>query len=791
MKKNLTLVLFASLAVGLQAAVVSAPIAHPTSAQGRTIDVNVIDSGVARTERDVFTYDFESDEQGWTSHGTGLTNDTWHVEATGHGTPPTTDVWWSADAATGGYLSSSFVYLDTPSFSLVGATAPTLDFDLFYSVEAPGGEPAPYDGWDTANVWASTDGGGSWTPISGSPAYDIANSFAFGAEFGMGAGIPGWGGSADWQAASFDLSAFIGQSDVRIRFAMCADPAQDYTDDPALTGMEVDNIVIADGATIWSDDGVNNVGGAPTTGYYIYGDEWTYTGHEWNCTNGVNLGCYIESDWIPVTPPALVELVQDIICDLPDATSDSSTSLEDYFLIDYTTNGTDWIQICYDYLGEGRPDWGTNYYTYTNDDVFGDNTLNITLPTATQFKVRYAIRTDGDDSGGNGSGLWVDNVNVLVSEVPEHDLSVTKAWIDYPRTVGEFQLPKVEIANLGANDESNIRAYWKVYADSIGGTVVHPPTPVNTTAAGIAALDSVRVEMLSGAPTPWKWAPAAEGFYVIQFFPYFADTEYDLNHANDTLSIGFTAFEDNFGLLKYDFDLDVYRTLLSPGIGMLVRFDPIDEPWTAQFFAATIYNMFAGDEVSIAIHDEGVDENTAGPLLAMYTATVAGPEDVYPNNFFRYIGQASELRCIDHPIWIGIRGNATNSTGIIALSDAGGGPYWEGHTFDYDYTTQTTTPYEGDAHIWMQVDWGVESELPLELNVTGTLASNQYTLEWNSPGPVDGYLVYRSADGYDFSGAPVADLDNTTLSYVDTVVGGQRWFYRVVGYNSLCPVPAE
>jgi hypothetical protein len=785
MKKNLTLVLFASLAVGLQAAVVSAPMVHPPSAVGQTISINLIDNGAnARVDRDEF-YDFEGDTQGWASHGTGLTNDTWHVEPVGFGAVYT-DTWWSADAGVGGYLSSSFVYLETASFSLAGATSPTLNFDLFYACEAPGGEPVGYNGWDGCNVWASTDGGATWAVINGSPAYTASSSFAFGVEFGMGPGIPQWGGTAaGWQAASFDLSSFNGQADVKLRFVMCADPAFDYLDDPTMIGMQVDNIVVADGVTLWADDGVSNTGGAPSTGYYVYGDEWAHTGEEWRCTNGLNLGCWIDSPWISFTPPALINLVQDIRCDLPDSDGNDDGFLEDYFHIEYTTDGTTWNTLTYDYNGDSRPDWTDGYYTYSNADVF-NGSLNFTLPTATQFKIRYRITTDGDHDGGQGTGLWVDNVDVVVASVPEHDLAMSKAWIDYPRVVGEFQYPKIEIANLGASVETNQRGFWKVYQDDV---LIHGPRPINTTAFAIDPLDSIRTEMTPAAPATWKWAPPAEGDYLLEIYTNLVT---DLDRSNDTLSIPFSAFEDGFGILRYDYELSSAWTLsASPDAGALVRFDPIAEPWTSQFFAASVYNVEAGDEVHIVIHEAGADDSTIGPLLAEYTTTVSGPEEVYPNTFFRYLGTDPNLRCVDQPIWVGIRGNTTNPTGVVGLSGDNGGPYWEQHTYSYDYTDNSTAPWNGDLRMWMQVDWGVESELPFEVELTGTQIGNSYTLNWNSPGPVDGYLVYRSADGYDFSGAPVADLPKGTTSYNDTIVAGQRWFYRVVGYNGLCPVPAE
>jgi hypothetical protein len=775
------------LAVSASAAVVSAPMEHPQSSQGHIVPVTVInaDTGTSsRVDRDE-SYDFEGSDQGWASHGTGMETDVWHVEAAGFG--GTTDVWWGADAANGGYVNSTFAWLQTPALDFSAAAAPSLAFDLYYACEAPGGEPVGYDGWDGCNVWVSTDGGTTFSVVSGSPAYNVTSSYAFGVEFGMGEGIPQWGNTAaGWTAASFDLSAYAGLADVRVRWVMCSDPAYDVVDNPAMIGMQIDNVVISDGGTLWADDGTSNTGGAAEHGYYIFGDAWWFTGFDWNCPNDANLGGYVESPWIAMTPPALLQLSQDIRCDLPDSDGNDDGFLEDYFHIEYTVDGVNWETLTYDYAGDTRPDWMAAYYTYTNADVFNGG-LNFTESSATQFKLRYRITTDGDDDGGQGTGLWVDNVNVIIASVPPVDMAVTKAWIDYPRNVNEFQFPKVELSNQGADPVSNLRAYWQV-KDSLG-TVIRASQPVNLTATAVDPLTSVRVEQTATAPATWKWMPTAAGTYSLEFYTTAVG---DADNSNDTLYVDVFVFNDNEGLLRYDYDLSSAWTLSAGGDdGAMVRFDPIDEPWTAQFFAATLYNVVAGDVVSIVIHDEGVDDATPGPLLAQYYTTVIDETEIYPNTFFRYMGIANELRCIDHPIWIGIRTTEFNAIGVVGLSAENGGPYWEQHTYGYDYALDEAYAWNGDLRIWMQVDWGVESAIPYTSEVVAELTGSTYNLSWDSPGPVDGYLVYRSTNAYDFTGATVvADLPASTTTFSDTVTSGPN-FYRVIGYNGLCPAPVN
>lgn len=782
------------LAGAASAAVVSAPRVHPQAASGATIPVTIInqDTGSSeRVDRDE-VYDFNGSVQGWNSFGTGLQNDTWHVEPVGIG-GAYTDVWWSADAGVGGYLSSSFVYLQTPAINMVGAVSPTLAFDFFYTCESPGGEPAGYNGWDGCNVWASTDGGATWSVISGTPAYNVSSSYAFGEEFGMGTGIPEWGGTAaGWAPASFDLSSFVGQSDVRLRFVMCADPAFDYLDDPTMIGMQVDNVVVSAGGTLWADDGVNNTGGAPSHSYYVYGDEWEHTGAEWTCNDGLSLGCFVESPWISATPPAIVQLEQDLRVDMPDSDGNDDGFLEDYFYVEYTTDGNIWTTLTYDYAGDTRPDWMDSYYTYTEADVF-NGALSFTLSSETQFKIRYRMRTDGDTDGGDGTGLWVDNVNVILASVPTYDLAMRKAWIRYPRNVsvsGSWSaLPGCEVENRGATINENVRVYWRVLDDSTN-TTIRARQPLNQTAFVVAPLSKNRVVQTAAVPNTWEWFPAAEGGYRVQFWTEDTALFPDEIATNDSLEIDVYVFPQNEGILRYDYSTSSAWTIPSNDgeTGRLVRFDPIAEPWTGQFFFARVYNMVAGDKVHFVIHSQGADSLTPGPVIGEYETTITGPEDIYPNTLIRYVGSIPELRCVDEELWMGLRSSLDNEQGIVGLSEEQGGPYWEGHTFSYNYNTSTATAWPGDLQMFLQVDWGIESVIPFDIELTGSRSGSDYTLSWDSPGPVDGYFVYRSTDGYFTPGTPLATLPAGTTTYTDTVPPTGRYFYQVVGYNGVCPV---
>jgi hypothetical protein len=217
--------------------------------------VTAIFANGSRYEIVAYSEDFESGATGWTHFDGSLSPNNWHIYNFG-GTQG--NVWWMGDPALaqgtniGGYYNHQYLVLDTPARTLTAANA-TLTFKLRHNVETPSANP-PYDGWDACNVRISTNGGTTWTPITGNPAYDFSSAYSFGFEHGEGTGIPGWGGVREWTNATFDLSSYVGQS-VKIRFAFASDPAYSTGDAPAMFGMMVDDISFGGYSNNGTDDG--------------------------------------------------------------------------------------------------------------------------------------------------------------------------------------------------------------------------------------------------------------------------------------------------------------------------------------------------------------------------------------------------------------------------------------------------------------------------------------------------------------------------------------------------------
>ena len=169
--------------------------------------------------------------------------------------------WWCGNPGLGGYPNQTIQYMDLPALDLSTTTNPQLTFMLDWYIEDPAGAEAPYDGWDGANIWISTDGGDSFEVIEPvSPAYTSTALYSWGVIWGMGI-IPGWAGDNNgYVAAQFDLSAYT-TDNVVVRFGFASDGSA--TD----IGVFVDDIMVSDDTTVLFENSGVFGGGIHVDGY--------------------------------------------------------------------------------------------------------------------------------------------------------------------------------------------------------------------------------------------------------------------------------------------------------------------------------------------------------------------------------------------------------------------------------------------------------------------------------------------------------------------------------------------
>ncbi len=364
--------------------------------------------------------DFESGATGWTTIDGTISPNNWHIYDAG-GTQG--NCWWMGDPALaqggniGGYYDHQYLVLDTPARSITAANA-TLTFKMRYNIEDPAGATAPYNGWDALNVRVSTDGGTTWTPITGTPAYNMTSSSAFGFEHGEGPNIPGWGGVlTTWTDATFSLSAYVGQS-VKVRFAFASDPAYCTQDAPAMFGAMVDDIAFGGYTNNGVDDGQMTWASLVPVG----GDIWHLATdptapsptHIMKCQNdqgtyNINMLNYL------VSPPIQLPTSGDIRADfmIMGSFNDPDTFPQvDYFGWEISPNGgLTWYAMSNPYGGtnpnyvysDAPPAWASMTQSYSLDGFISDY-------AGETIQMRWYFKSDGDTP--DGIGIMIDDVTI-------------------------------------------------------------------------------------------------------------------------------------------------------------------------------------------------------------------------------------------------------------------------------------------------------------------------------------------------------------------------------------------
>ena len=421
MKKIMAILLIAFVVYGL--------FAENTATADRLQPATFTTSG---TREDVVVYEqtFESDDHGWIHYDGTLPSSMWHLDTvTPYG--GTGYSWFMGDPTIGdigGYIDHLYVVLDTPEITVPAGGH--LTFKLNWLCEAPGGEPAGYDGWDGCNVRISTDGV-TWTPISGSPAYTCESMYSFGFEHGEGEGIPGWGGTGNgWEDADFDLSSYAGQ-DVQIRFAFASDPSYSTQDQTDMFGMMVDEIALGDFEYNFDDN--DEHGMTYTSVVPVGGDIW-YRGEPGDapsptfamiCQNDAgtyNTGMidYLESPTI--TLPEVDEIKADFM--IKGGFLDPDTFPEvDFFGWEVSPdNGTTWY-----YMSNPSGDPNADNFVYSDaPDIWSSMVESYTLEgrldgfdgmyEGADAKFRIYFQTDNDDP--DGIGIMIDNFTVINTTYP-------------------------------------------------------------------------------------------------------------------------------------------------------------------------------------------------------------------------------------------------------------------------------------------------------------------------------------------------------------------------------------
>jgi|GEM_PF-3810420 len=353
--------------------------------------------------------------------------------------------WWcGVNAPTlnyNGYDNNWEQYLETPSLDLSGS-ASTMTFQFMMKAYLEGGAYHPhYDSWDAANVWYSTDGGATWAVLTGpSLAYNSSSNYAYGQNFGyyydsgsgmVGTPVPGWMGNitgGNYVPISFNISSLIGETNVKLRFGFASDGSESAANYSAYTGMFIDDVLINDNnGTVYLQ---NNADGVAIGGDLIpieqYDSAWELTEttansetHSWHIPNDLNVRHMVQSPqfYLPNTSRPLY-LSYNVWCDMPDFNSNGG-ALDDYYQILISiNNGASWYALTDDW--STRPDhYGPSLDGWVYRDTGWDSAtkkLDLSQYKGYNIKLAFRVLSDWDNDGGQGTGIYIDDVEVIEYE---------------------------------------------------------------------------------------------------------------------------------------------------------------------------------------------------------------------------------------------------------------------------------------------------------------------------------------------------------------------------------------
>ncbi|MFQ6093609.1 MAG: hypothetical protein ACE5OR_13220, partial [bacterium] len=630
--------------------------------------------------------------------------------------------WWCADEGRGGYGNWWYQVLDTDPIQL--GSDSYLTCKVFQDCECSACEdPAYACDWDGGHVRISTDGGTTFEviePVVGEydSECDSLWAFQFHGEIPQG-GYPGWICTTQvWFDAEFDLSAYDGH-EVIIRFIFASDQATSSFDGmPEATGMQVDEIEVSDntGVIFFNDAGDSKAKegaqGDMHPGVVTRGIHWALTDadahsptHSWHIDYDDHPELqteWLETPWIDLPAGEYPEASFWIRNNAPDSDGDDDGFLEDLFQMEITTNDTTWDKMFHDYQRLGVD----SLWTLWDKDVIYNGFLRLDQYAGQSMKMRWRTICDTDDDGGNGEGMFIDDVVVFSRGAPDNDVGIERVIVPFPHSVN-YDIPVTGyIRNYGLLDQPAVIA-WYFVEDADGNKVVSdqptgPPWP----------------SIPSGDTLAWEFdfTPADTGVYRVYFYQFVPD-QYPPNDSG--FSALFRVYPEKEGYMAHHYYLREYGWSVGAGEGPAMLFDPPADVYPYNVETLEIELSGIGDIVFRAYEASGVEDTIPddGTLL-FESEAISVPEHSGSEYYGVDVSEVPELQGMSGPFFVWVvwqEGADLHWTGATS-------PFPPTHSFRFDEGEWDHVGYDYNMRCYL--NWRAPGCVGLRGDPTGDGAVN-------------------------------------------------------------------
>jgi hypothetical protein len=267
--------------------------------------------------------------------------------------------WWCADPGVGGYLDAWVQVLQSPQITVPAGG--TLSAMMKWAIEEATGAAVDgtcTDGWDAANVRISNDGGATWNLLTGDDPYDFSYGY-------------GW----IYNDSEYDCGGSLEQ--VSSGWGGQADWHEVTFD---LSAYENQDVILQ----------------------FAFGSDPSYSTPDDNTITGLKV------DNISVKGSDGTVVYSD--------NADENSTMVPMNGLEFS-----WTQYFYDYGDPTRPG-GLGWEEYPVGGPFNGNAqLDISEYAGSDILLRFTARMDDNDDGGNGSGLFIDDLHfwkISINELP-------------------------------------------------------------------------------------------------------------------------------------------------------------------------------------------------------------------------------------------------------------------------------------------------------------------------------------------------------------------------------------